>query len=106
MPNTSEDALDAYSAVVSSVAEKVGPTVVKIDTTLERGRGGPTNGTGSGFFFAPDGLVITNSHVVHGGREGGPAPANLRVTTAEGEQRAARVVGDDPHSDIAVLRAA
>jgi S1-C subfamily serine protease len=97
-----EDALDAYSKVVSSVAEKVGPTVVKIEVDPERG---PRHGTGSGFFFAPDGLVITNSHVVHGGSERGKPAARLRVTTAEGDTHEARVVGDDPHTDLAVLRA-
>ncbi|HKE02171.1 MAG TPA: trypsin-like peptidase domain-containing protein [Planctomycetota bacterium] len=101
MQSTSEDdALDAYSRVVSEVAEKVGPTVVKIDVALDHKGRGPGHGTGSGFFFAPDGLVITNSHVVEAGRERG-----IRVTTAEGDSHEARVLGDDPHTDLAILRA-
>jgi len=106
-----EDALDAYSKVVSEVAEKVGPTVVKIDVALEpwgpgRERGARAergNGTGSGFFFAPDGLVITNSHVVRAG-SGRPAKS-IRITTAEGDGHDARVLADDPHTDLAILRA-
>jgi S1-C subfamily serine protease len=101
-----DDALDAYSRVVSEVAERVGPTVVKIDVAVPRAkqaRGGPSRGTGSGFFFAPDGLVITNSHVVNPG--GDRRAASLSVTTAEGERHDARVLGDDPHTDLAVVRA-
>jgi S1-C subfamily serine protease len=94
MTQIEDDALDAYSQVVSSVAERVGPAVVKIDVA---GRSRHHGGSGSGFFFAPDGLIVTNSHVVHGARK-------LSVTTAEGEKREATLVGVDEHTDLAVLR--
>ena len=82
--------LDAYSAVVTQAVDTVAPAVVRIEH--ERGRG-----TGSGFLFTPDGLILTNSHVV----------ANLprlQVTLADGERLQADVLGDDPHSDLAVIR--
>lgn len=80
--------LDAYSAAVTSAVDTAAPAVVRI----ELGRG-----TGSGFLFTPDGLILTNSHVVSG------AP-HLKVTLADGERLHADVVGDDPHSDLAVIR--
>jgi S1-C subfamily serine protease len=92
-----ENLLDAYSgAVVSSVAA-VAPAVVHL-TVQRRGGGRRSQGTGSGFFFTPDGLLLTNSHVVHGAE-------NIRVTAHEGEQLLAETVGDDPDSDLAVVRA-
>ena len=93
--------LDAYSRAVMDAVDRVGPSVVKVDVEADapagarRRRGG--GGTGSGFVFAADGLVLTNSHVVEGARA-------VHVTTLDGERLAADVVGDDPHTDLAVLR--
>lgn len=95
--------LDAYSRAVMSAVDRVGPSVVKVDTegeptagTSRRRRGG-SGGSGSGFVFAADGLILTNSHVVDGAR-------HVAVTTIEGERLTADLVGDDPHTDLAVLR--
>jgi S1-C subfamily serine protease len=88
--------LDAYSRAVTAAAEAVAPTVVHIDVNASQA-GRERRGSGSGFFFTPDGLLLTNSHVVHGARE-------IRVVTQEDERFAADIVGDDPDSDLAVIR--
>ena len=96
--------LDAYSTAVVTVAERVSPSVVNIavekDVTVE-GRQGRRVQTvpsgGSGVVIAPDGYILSNSHVVHGAR-------TLEVTMADGRILPARLIGDDPASDLAVIQ--
>src|ERR1700735_3012388 len=88
-----DQALDAYSRVVTGVVDLVGPSVVRIDIR-RAGRGG---GAGSGVIVSPDGLALTNSHVVNGSR-------SVALTTLEGREYQARVLGDDPDTDLALLR--
>jgi len=93
VPPDDQALLDAYSRAVIDVVERVGPAVVRLDVASERRR----DGTGSGVVVAPDGLVLTNSHVV------GNA-ARVTATTVEGRSLTARVVGDDPDTDLALVR--
>src|SRR5258707_10526197 len=86
--------LDAYSDAVTTVADRVGPAVVRVERPAENGRGG----MGSGVVISPDGLVLTNSHVVDGARE-------LRLTDTEGRTMEARLIGEDPDTDLALVRA-
>jgi S1-C subfamily serine protease len=95
VPSEDQMLLDAYSRAVIDVVDRVGPAVVRLDVTAsdERRHGG----TGSGVIVAPDGLVLTNSHVVGGA-------ARVNITTVDGRALTARVVGDDPDTDLALVR--
>jgi S1-C subfamily serine protease len=85
--------LDAYSRAVIGVVERAGPAVVSIEISGARGPAG----AGSGFVVTPDGYVMTNSHVV-------ASRGALRVRTPTGETAPAQVVGDDPATDLAVIK--
>jgi S1-C subfamily serine protease len=89
------DLLDTYSAAVTRAVRKIRPAVVHIAVA----RDGSPAGSGSGFVITPDGYVLTNSHVVS-------KSAELTVSLPDGRQSTARMVGDDPDSDLAVIRIA
>lgn len=100
----SEDLMDAYSRAVINAAEKVSPSVVYLEINRplagdRRARRGPREmaGSGSGFIFTPDGFILTNSHVVHLANE-------ISVTIADGSKYQANLIGDDPETDLAVIR--
>ncbi len=109
--------LDAYSRAVIDVVDQVGPAVVALavhgpsqgvknpNASPRGGQGGQggdmRHGAGSGVVVAPDGLILTNSHVA--GAAGGGA-SRIEVTTPDGHDLRARLVGDDPDTDLALLR--
>jgi S1-C subfamily serine protease len=92
---TDAAAMDAYSQAVIRVVDEVGPAVVSLKVKRKGWRRGA--GEGSGVIVTPDGYVLTNSHVVHGASE-------LRAGLPDGRQLTARVVGDDPATDLALVR--
>jgi len=90
---------DAYSRAVIAVTDRVGPAVVRVETRhAGQGNGRRSGGTGSGVVLSPDGLILTNSHVVEGARA-------IQVADAEGRSMEARLLGHDADTDLALLRA-
>ncbi len=103
IPEQDADLLDAYSRAVTRVAEKLRPSVVNIVVSQTNQRQAPAGqpaearGTGSGFVITPDGLILTNSHVVH-------KASRIEVSLPEGGAHEAALIGEDPDSDLAVVK--
>jgi S1-C subfamily serine protease len=97
-PDGDQSLLDAYSNAVIGVTERVGPAVVRVETSAGTPGTRSRGGLGSGIVISPDGLVLTNSHVVGSSRQ-------IRLQDIEGVVTDARVLGVDPDTDLALLRA-
>ncbi|MEZ0170367.1 S1C family serine protease [Microvirga sp. TS319] len=93
-PVPDEVLLDAYSHAVTSVVDGIGPAVVRVEPQVS----GRMAGMGSGVIISPDGLLLTNSHVMQGARD-------AKVTGPDGRPIHAQMIGDDPDTDLALLRA-
>src|SRR5512144_3215852 len=96
-PTHDDELLDAYSRAVTSAAARITPSVVNIEVNHATRSGADARGGGSGFLFTPDGFILTNSHVVSEAK-------SIDVTLADGTRYAASIAGDDPHTDLAVIR--
>src|ERR1700676_1467383 len=103
VPVEDQALLDAYSRAVIDVVDRVGPAVVGLTIHAGEATGRPRGGTGSGVVVAPDGLILTNSHVAGAGSTASSS-ARIEVTTPEGQHLTARLVGDDPDTDLALIR--
>jgi S1-C subfamily serine protease len=100
LPPEDDEVLDSYSRTVARVVEKVGPAVVNIRVHHADTGGRPApepGGSGSGFVIAPDGFLLTNSHVIHGA-------GRMEVTLVDGRALPGSLVGEDPETDLAVVR--
>src|SRR5215468_520575 len=93
-PSEAIASLDAVSSGIAALVDRVGPAVVRVETTRVGRRSG---GIGSGVIISPDGLVLTNSHVIHGHNE-------AHLTDTEGRNLEARLIGEDRDTDLALLR--